>query len=213
MTPVRLPTHPRTGLTALGFRRNGAPIWPVAGASPDGDPADPAPTPPADPPKPPDGTPPADPPQPKDGPLGETGKKALEAERAARQALEKQLAPLKPLLDALGGKPGPDAKTDLERLTERFGEYEQQVQEERLARFRAEVASEKGLTPAQARRLVGTTREGLAADADQILLDFPTTPARTPAPKPDPSQGPKGDPPAARPTSLGTAVAARMNKA
>lgn len=28
-----LPTHPRTGLTALGYRRNGEPIWPVMGAA------------------------------------------------------------------------------------------------------------------------------------------------------------------------------------
>lgn len=32
-----LPTHPRTGLTALGWRRNGDPIWPVMGAAPDDD--------------------------------------------------------------------------------------------------------------------------------------------------------------------------------
>jgi hypothetical protein len=32
-----LPVHPFTGLTALGLRRNGAPIWPVKGGSEDGD--------------------------------------------------------------------------------------------------------------------------------------------------------------------------------
>lgn len=32
-----LPTHPRTGLSAIGWRRNGSPIWPVAGAAPDDD--------------------------------------------------------------------------------------------------------------------------------------------------------------------------------
>jgi len=32
-----LPVHPHTGLTAIGWRRNGAPIWPVRGGSDDGD--------------------------------------------------------------------------------------------------------------------------------------------------------------------------------
>lgn len=32
-----LPVHPFTGLTALGLRRNGAPIWPVRGGAPDDD--------------------------------------------------------------------------------------------------------------------------------------------------------------------------------
>lgn len=30
---LALPVHPRTGLTALGLRRNGEPIWPILGAS------------------------------------------------------------------------------------------------------------------------------------------------------------------------------------
>lgn len=35
-----LPVHPFTGLTALGLRRNGAPIWPVRGGAPDDDSSD-----------------------------------------------------------------------------------------------------------------------------------------------------------------------------
>lgn len=122
-----------------------------------------------------------------DEPLREPGKRALEAERQARKELERKLAelePLKQLADLLGGKPSGDAKTDLERLTERMDQYEQQIREERMARWRAEVAAEKGLTPAQAARLQGATREELAADADALLELFA---ARTPAP--DPSQG------------------------
>lgn len=37
--PLNMPVHPHTGLVAIGFRRNGAPIWPVKGGSeggPDG---------------------------------------------------------------------------------------------------------------------------------------------------------------------------------
>src|SRR5690606_40101172 len=58
-----------------------------------------------------------------DQPLGEAGLKALQKEREARKALERQLAelaPLKQLADLLGGKSTGDAKTDLERLTERM---------------------------------------------------------------------------------------------
>lgn len=32
---IYLPTHPYTGLTAIGFRRNGDPIWPIKGGSED----------------------------------------------------------------------------------------------------------------------------------------------------------------------------------
>lgn len=37
MHATALPIHPRSGLRALGFRRNGAPIWPIMGASEDHD--------------------------------------------------------------------------------------------------------------------------------------------------------------------------------
>lgn len=42
--------------------------------------------------------------------------------------------------------------------------------ERELVRLR--VASEKGLTPAQAKRLVGNTEDELAADADELLADL-----------------------------------------
>lgn len=41
-----------------------------------------------------------------------------------------------------------------------------------LKALRLEVAAEKGLKPSQAKRLVGTTKEELEADADEILEDF-----------------------------------------
>jgi hypothetical protein len=81
-----------------------------------------------------------------------------------------------------------------------------------LRATRLEIAHEKGLTPAQAKRLVGATKEELEADADEILRDFPVTPAKPGAPKPDPSQGPKGDPPA-RAKTLTEAIAAQRKQA
>lgn len=160
---------------------------------PPGDPA-PAPTNPPTPAPAPPTTTPADPPA--DQPLGPAGKKALDEEREARKALEKELAALKPLqklAEALGGgQQQSGGKSEVELLQQRFADLERTANEERAARWRAEVAAEKGLTPQQASRLQGTTREELTADADALLSLFPaaaTTP-RTPAP--DPSQGARG---------------------
>lgn len=127
-----------------------------------------------------------------DQPLGEAGLKALQREREARKALERQLAelaPLKQLADLLGGKSTGDAKTDLERLTERMDQYERQITEERMARWRAEVAAEKGLSPALAERLRGSSKEELAADADALLALIPAQSSGPRNPAPDPSQG------------------------
>ncbi|MFG1847786.1 hypothetical protein [Micromonospora carbonacea] len=152
-----------------------------------------------DPPAPPAPAPPAPAPtgQP-DEPLREPGKRALEEERARAKALEKELAalaPLKQLAEALGGKPTGDAPTDLEKLTERLTQHETELAAEREARWRAEVAHEKGLTPAQAARLRGASRDEFAADADALLALFPAAPAGPRNPAPDPSQGARGTQP------------------
>jgi FKBP-type peptidyl-prolyl cis-trans isomerase (trigger factor) len=83
------------------------------------------------------------------------------------------------------------ANKEAETLRLKLKEYEdrdkteaQKLQEERdallaernslaLEQMRREVADEKGLTPAQARRLVGSTREELEADADEVIATFP----------------------------------------
>ena len=63
--------------------------------------------------------------------------------------------------------------------------------------LRHEVAAAKGLTPAQAKRLAGTTKEELEADADEILADF--APAKKPSDKlparPQPKKGAPVDDP------------------
>lgn len=154
--------------------------------------------------------------------LGEGGRKALEAERRARRDLarqlaeqtgktaefEQRLAELAPLADLVqrirSGKPDED-KSEVEKLADRLdaaektvAEERQRAEQERLARLRLEVAAEKNLTPKQAARLVGGTREELQADADDLLATFPAPPpppGQDPAPagpgrpKPDPGQG------------------------
>lgn len=193
-------THPRTGdpLRALYRTRSGRLVWPQMGAAPD-DPADPA-DPPADPPK--DDAPPAgDPPKDDDKPLGPGGEKALAAERAKVKEQEKELAKYR--------KAEKD-KADADKTeSEKRAAAEERATAAELKATKLEVAAEKGLTVAQAKRLVGSTREELQADADEILRDFPVTPGKAPAPKPDLSQGPKG-PSTTRPTSLGAAVSGAM---
>lgn len=84
-------------------------------------------------------------------------------------------------------------KTDQERATTAREQAEKRATDAEQRATRLEVAYEKGLTPAQAKRLVGSTREELEADAEEVKRDFPvapTPPDRTP--RPDPSQGSRG---------------------
>lgn len=131
----------------------------------------------------------------KDEPLGEAGKKALQEERDARKDLEKQLNTFRSsLAEVLGGETkGKGGKSEIEQLSERLANHEQELATERQARWRAEVAHEKGLTAQQAERLVGNTHEELTTDADALLSLFPAAQSNGPRqPKPDPSQGAKG---------------------
>lgn len=86
-------------------------------------------------------------------------------------------------------------KSDQERAAEAQQQATARAAEAEARALRLEVAFEKGLTPAQAKRLVGGTREELEADADEILVEFPVKTdgrprgdadqgTRTPAPTP-----------------------------
>lgn len=57
-------------------------------------------------------------------------------------------------------------------LEERVAQIERQAKDSEARAMRAEVANAKGLTPNQAKRLVGGTREELEADADELLKDI-----------------------------------------
>jgi hypothetical protein len=65
-----------------------------------------------------------------------------------------------------------EAKSEAERLAERVQAAEARAAEAEGRVMRYEVAASKGLTPAQARRLVGSTVEELEADADELLAAF-----------------------------------------
>ena len=65
-------------------------------------------------------------------------------------------------------------KTELEKLTEQQAAAERRAAEAEQRAMRLEVAAAKGLTPAQAKRLVGTTVDELEADAEELLASFRT---------------------------------------
>jgi hypothetical protein len=128
-----------------------------------------------------------------DKPLGAAGEKALRQEREARKALEKQVAELAPLLELAkslsGAVPGVEP-SDTEKLAAELEQIKAEAAQERLGRIRLEVATSRGLTPAQAARLQGNTAEELEADADALLALFPqTTPEAPKGPRGDPAQG------------------------
>ena len=93
------------------------------------------------------------------------------------KSLRARLKELEPL--AKQAQEAADArKTAEERAAERITAAEARAAEAETRALRLEVAAAKGLTPNQARRLAGTTREELEADADDLLATFPAAPAQ-----------------------------------
>lgn len=80
-----------------------------------------------------------------------------------------------------------EGKSQADQLASQLAELQQKLADESHARLRAEVVASKGLTPAQAKRLSGSTLEELEADADDLLESFPSSPAGGP-PSPKPRQ-------------------------
>lgn len=94
------------------------------------------------------------------------------------------------------------SKSDIEKLSERAAAAEKRAEEAERRALRMEVAQAKGLTPAQAKRLTGSTREELEADADDLLEAFG-------AKKDEPKEG-DGDEGEAKPDeSAGAAIFGR----
>ncbi len=100
--------------------------------------------------------------------LGDAGKQALSIERRARREAERQAADLQARLDELENA----GKSETERLTSENAALKAQAADSTSKLLRLEVAVAKGLTPAQAKRLVGSSQEELEADADDLLATF-----------------------------------------
>jgi hypothetical protein len=63
-------------------------------------------------------------------------------------------------------------KSEGEKLAGRIAAAEKRADEAEARAIRLEVATSKGLTAAQAKRLVGATKEELEADADELISTF-----------------------------------------
>jgi len=66
-------------------------------------------------------------------------------------------------------------KTEIEKAQARADAAERDLATTRIDALRNSVALDKKLTPSQAKRLVGATREELEADADELLADLKNT--------------------------------------
>lgn len=76
------------------------------------------------------------------------------------------------------------SKSELQKERERAEKAEKDLTPAQQQVARLEVALEKGLTATQAKRLVGSTKEEFAADADELLTDL----GAKAKPKPDPKK-------------------------
>ncbi len=63
-------------------------------------------------------------------------------------------------------------KSEIQKAADRAAQAEKRAEEAERHALRLEVAGEKGLTSAQATRLVGATKEELESDADELLESF-----------------------------------------
>lgn len=225
-----LPVHPLTGRTAVGWRANGRPIWPVAGAQ---DPPNP-PNPPASPPNPP--TSPADQPAPTpERQLSQSQVNEIVARESAKakEKAERDLAAslgvsieeaariVKEATDRTNAQ-----KSDAERAKEAADKAKREAEEEKTKTQRerhslwsdsvlitlgaptdeGKLARLRGMLTVQ----VGASRDEIKADAEQVKKDFPQLFSTT-APPPAPSSDPSGRPPA--PKANGDAYTAGMERA
>lgn len=119
--------------------------------------------------------------------MGDAGKRALEAERKARAAAEKRAKEAEARIQAVEEAD----KSEVEKLQARVADLTKTTEAAMARADRFEVAAAKGLSLAQARRLVGDTKEELEADADELRADLGLTEG---AQKKDESGKPGGRP-------------------
>ena len=149
-----------------------------------------------------------------DNPLGDAGKKALEAERKARRDAE---ARLKQLEQTLAERADAE-KSELEKLTDKLGEAQTNATSAAQSLMRLEVALEKapdgmGISQVRklAKRLSGDTREALEADAEELFGEFGAgqPPSGQPTPKPKGGNNPAADDESVDADAIAERIAAR----
>lgn len=168
--PEAAPTRVMVAGWPAWLRPDGSVMHVIAGGAPEGDP--PAGDPPAktDPPAgdPPGKTDPKTDPKADDpADFGDDVTKWKAFARKHEAEAKKNAEAAKKLKEIEDSK-----KSDIEKLTEAQRTAERERDEANLRALRLEVAAEKGLTPAQAKRLVGGTKEELEADADELMASF-----------------------------------------
>lgn len=116
--------------------------------------------------------------------LGDAGKKAIDQERRARAAAEREAKALKARLDELATA----NLSELDKAKKAAAEATAALEAERASNMRQRIALAKGVPADLVDRLRGDTEADIAADADALLalVNAPRTPA------PDPTQGPQG---------------------
>lgn len=164
----------------IGYRRDGRPIRLIAGASA-------GETPPAAPPAgatPPD-TPPADPAAPEgdgDAPLGPPGLRALQKERADKEAAEKAARDAQAKVKEYEDRD----KTELERATEAAAKAAEDAQTARTESLRYRIAAKNGISDTDADLfLTGADEAAITAQATRYAeLKAASTTPPTPTPTP-----------------------------
>lgn len=121
--------------------------------------------------------------------LGDAGKRAIAAERAARTEAEKRATA---------------AETEAERQARELDDAKKNAEQAAGLVARYEAAETAGLPLSMAKRLIGATPEELAADAAQLAQTLAAQPSGTP--RADPSQG-AGNTGSGRTTSVAEAMA------
>ena len=185
--------HPHTGqpLVPVGYRRNGAPIWPILGASEDdgaGESGESGTEP---------GTKAA---TAEESDLGDKGKAAIDRMKAERDTAKREAAEA-----AAKVKEYEDAqKSEAEKASERQAELEKSATQSAAKALRYEVAEKAGLPLSAAARLQGDTEADLLKDAEALKALLGSTTETKPTPKPDKTQGAGGG--AATPKNLNDAI-------
>jgi hypothetical protein len=118
--------------------------------------------------------------------LGDKGKLAIQREREARKAAEKRAKENEDAARRLAELEDAN-RSEVDKATTRAQEAEARVAQLEVEALRRDVGADKGLTAAQAKRLIGSTREELEADADELIEAFHSEESSDSTEQPHPS--------------------------
>lgn len=143
-----------------------------------------------------------------DQPLGDGGKKALEAEREARKELERQLSQMRDGLAQVFGQK-PDGKASADDVLSSLSEQVAAMKHDNAV---LRVASDHGITDKDDIDLLRSAKDedAMTRLATRLAAKADAEGARPGTPKPDLTQGGKGEPPALNSSALEEALKAKL---